>query len=243
MSEAPGKDDPGDADELYRRASAQEDSRPSERVRRRVLDHAAQLAAQRAALRVAHRTWRRPAIFGTLAAAAVACLLITPRFLTPPVPPTAALPAAALPPKVALPPATTDLRTSEARAPAGAAPMPNRMAETAAATAGKSSPPLQNMASARSRAGAELRRAAAAGDLAQLQTQLDRPSAIDARDESGRTALMLAVLRAQSQVVDVLLASGADPNAADDRGTTPLQAAVAANEPAIAAALRRAGAR
>jgi ankyrin repeat protein len=40
-----------------------------------------------------------------------------------------------------------------------------------------------------------------------------------------------------------LLANGADPNAADARGTTPLQAAVAGGQSAIAAALRRAGAR
>jgi len=40
-----------------------------------------------------------------------------------------------------------------------------------------------------------------------------------------------------------LLARGADPNAADARGITPLQAAVAGNHPAIVTALQRAGAR
>jgi ankyrin repeat protein len=39
------------------------------------------------------------------------------------------------------------------------------------------------------------------------------------------------------------LASGADPNAADGSGTTPLQAAIAGNQAAIVAALQRAGAR
>jgi ankyrin repeat protein len=53
---------------------------------------------------------------------------------------------------------------------------------------------------------------------------------------------MLAVIGGQAQAVDALLARGADPNAADSTGTTPLAAALAANHPDIAAALRRAGA-
>jgi uncharacterized protein len=76
-----------------------------------------------------------------------------------------------------------------------------------------------------------------------MQTLLDSEPLIEARDENGRTALMLAALHGQSQAVDVLLAHGADPNAADGHGTTPLQAAVAGNQQAIAASLRRAGAR
>jgi len=54
---------------------------------------------------------------------------------------------------------------------------------------------------------------------------------------------MLAAAGGQDESVDVLLAHGADPNAADANGTTPLKAALAADRPAIAAALRRAGAR
>ncbi len=88
-----------------------------------------------------------------------------------------------------------------------------------------------------------LQRAAESGDLAGLQLLLEENAPVDARDSSGRTALMLATLNGQGRAVDALLAHGADPNAADIDGTTPLQAAVAANQPAIAAALRRAGAR
>ena len=98
----PGQDDADEVDELYRRASALDDSRPNELVRRRVLQHAAQLAAERAAQNSAAgiastraaQTWRRPAIFGTLAAAAFAGLLIVPQFLNPSAPPPAASPPA-----------------------------------------------------------------------------------------------------------------------------------------------------
>ena len=298
----PGPDEADDADDLYRRASARDDSRPSEAVRRRVLDHAAQLAAERAAqisaaklaaARAANQ-WRRPAIFGTLAAAALAGLLVTPRFFTPGAPPPTAsqLPAASQRPTASLtspaasPPAA-ESQLQETQTPAVSAPAPQRApartAEFAAknslaapksmdsarssaaagadveaearrgqdavangATAGGASPyPLAPAPAAPSASdpAAALRHAAETGDIPRLQLLLGSQPAIDARDESGRTALMLAVLRGESRAVDTLLASGADPNAADGRGTTPLQAAIAGNQPAIVAALRRAGAR
>ena len=292
----PGQDETDDADDLYRRASALDDSRPSERVRRRVLDHAAQLAVERAAqisaaqlaaTRAASRRWRRPAIFGTLAAAALAGLLVTPRFFTPEAPPPTAsqLSTASLPPPAAPPRAESYLQ--EAQTPAASAPAPQRTPALTAESAAKNNLAAPKiMGSARSRAAAtadieanarrgqdvaaggasaalapshsvapaaaaprasdpaaELRRAAEIGDTPQLQMLLGRQPDIDARDANGRTALMLAVLRGEARAVDMLLASGADPNAADGSGTTPLQAAVAGNQPAIAAALQRAGAR
>jgi hypothetical protein len=66
-----------DLDEIYRRASALDPSRPSEAVRRKVLEHAAALAA--VPRPAATRARWRPAIFGTLAAAGLAGLLIMPR--------------------------------------------------------------------------------------------------------------------------------------------------------------------
>ena len=87
----PSQEQPEDVDDQYRRASALDPSRPSEAVRRAVLAHAARLAAERAtriegsktkSTRTAvNQAWWRPAILGTLAAAALAGLMIAPRFL------------------------------------------------------------------------------------------------------------------------------------------------------------------
>src|SRR6202043_3428146 len=101
----PSQDQPEDVDDQYRRASALDPSRPSEAVRRAVLAHAAQLAAERAtriegsktkSTRTAvNQAWWRPAILGTLAAAALAGLVVAPRFLALRSP-AAATPSAAL---------------------------------------------------------------------------------------------------------------------------------------------------
>jgi hypothetical protein len=241
VNELPPSDTPpDDIDEHYRRASALHLSRPSAALRRAVLSHAADLAAEHAAKQrtadgystrpASNRARWRPAIFGGLAAAALAGLLIAPRFLTqrsPLVPPNT--PAAASRPDAGPP------RSPEREA---AAPMPPALEElaTSRATTGgsKAAPPNDPAA---------LRQAAEIGDIHKLQMLLEDRVRIDARDAGGRTALMLAVLHGHSDAVDALLAGGADPNAADAHGTTPLQTAVATNQPAVAAALRRAGAR
>uniref|UniRef100_A0ABD2XE71 Uncharacterized protein n=1 Tax=Trichogramma kaykai TaxID=54128 RepID=A0ABD2XE71_9HYME len=45
---------------------------------------------------------------------------------------------------------------------------------------------------------------------------------VDARDKLGQTALHYALLRRDKTVVELLLRNGADPNSADDEGSTPL---------------------
>jgi uncharacterized protein len=90
---------------------------------------------------------------------------------------------------------------------------------------------------------AALRRAAETGDLARLETLLQKRVDLDSRDSLGRTALMLATLHGQIDTAVALLGHGADPNAADSRGTTPLEAARAGGHPDMAAALLRYGAR
>ena len=114
------------------------------------------------------------------------------------------------------------------------------MAAPSAARAMASSPPR---AAPSVDAAAALREAAQSGNVQRLQALLAGRIDIDARDASGRTALMLAVLHDQTEAVNSLLAAGADPNAADASGTTPLGAAVTGAQPEIAAALRQAGAR
>ena len=212
----PDQEEPDVVGEEYRRASALNAGRPSEAVRRAVFDHAARLAAERAATSAiprrdikpaaaSRRRWR-PAVFGSLAAAAVAGLLVAPHFWRPQAPP------------------TTTLAPTADRAPAADAA--ERGADPAAA----------------------LRRAAETGDARALQVLLDArrdmdPGEIDARDTGGRTALMLATLFGHANVVTVLLAHGADPNAADADGRTPLQAATAGGRQEIIRSLRGAGAR
>jgi ankyrin repeat protein len=85
--------------------------------------------------------------------------------------------------------------------------------------------------------------AAASGDTAQTTALLDQGAARDARDELGRTPLMLAVMQRRVEVVRLLLDHGADPNIADNTGRTPLQQAKQQNLREIAAMLERAGAR
>jgi hypothetical protein len=133
----PSQDQPEDVDDQYRRASALDPSRPSEAVRRAVLAHAAQLAAERASRVEGSKTkstrtavnqaWWRPAILGTLAVAALAGLMIAPRFLVPRAEGTRPNTAPAL---VAQAP---DTRADE-RAPSAPAVGPERSAKPGAST-------------------------------------------------------------------------------------------------------------
>ena len=85
--------------------------------------------------------------------------------------------------------------------------------------------------------------AAASGDTVQTTALLNQGAALEARDEAGRTPLMLAVMQRKPEVVRLLLDRGADPNVADRAGRTPLQQAKQENLREIAALLERAGAR
>jgi Ankyrin repeats (many copies) len=85
--------------------------------------------------------------------------------------------------------------------------------------------------------------AVASGDMAQATELLDHGAAVDARDELGRTALMLAVARDRPDIIRLMLDRGADPNAVDNAGQTPLQQAKQKNLSDVAALLERAGAR
>jgi Ankyrin repeats (3 copies) len=299
MNKVPPDQDPADdVDAQYRRASALDPSRPGEAVRRAVLAHAAQLAAERASggagrlksRRTAHPAWWRPAIFGTLAAAGLAGLVIAPQWLAPRAPPAAGTSAIApvadnLASEPAMsPPAASAEITAKPPASARSANLPaysararpktnvptvapaveaTPLAQSAGSRAADSSAAVAGVPAARQRlpgnlAGvtssaaaprvgpnpaAAFRHAAEVGDLAALATLVENQTDIDARDDAGRTALMVATLHGEADAVAALLAYGADPNAADANGTTPLQAATAGDHPAIVATLRRYGAR
>jgi hypothetical protein len=264
-----------DIDEQYRRAAADHASRPSDAVRRAVLAHSAAIAAERAALgapdppvRTVNRKWR-PAVWGGLAAAGLAGLLLLPRLQepperaqAPPVPRAASPPLAspalqpAEPPSPTLQPAEPAPRAAQAAQEAlaklfEAAPSAARQSPQAAAASGGRAADgrqaLQWQSKIQPNAGvnsaATLRRSAASGDLASLRTLLDEGADADGRDAAGRTALLLAVMQGHAAAVDLLLAHGANPNAEDTAGLRPLAAAMSAQRLDIAAALRRAGAR
>ncbi|HET7756776.1 MAG TPA: ankyrin repeat domain-containing protein [Steroidobacteraceae bacterium] len=261
-------DPPDEVDEEYRRASAHDPGRPSEAVRRAVLQHAERLAAERSAHPrggMARRWWnavrelRWPAMVGSLAAAALAALVIAPQFFVPrtaPVaeetrpaaPPSAApeaerpaapagvpatAPAAAQPGPMPPAPAVADERMTPVAGDAGAA---SKAAAAPAARTALAEPVAADSAAA-------FRHAAEAGDLAALQALRAGQASLDGRDPLGRTALMLATLHGQRGAVEMLLAWGADPNAADAEGTTPLGAAIAGRETELAALLKHYGAR
>jgi hypothetical protein len=248
--------DPAELDDIgdrYRRDSANDAGRPAATVRVAVLARAAQLAAKNRADRAAAVPPRRaaprrfrPVLYGSLAAAAFAGVLMTPYLFTIG-PPTLApktsvhsensavasrvTPIAPAESPVAPTPSSSD----ETAGSTVAATTPQRAqsaAPSAAPSAGRPAAPANESRFATARAAKPAEASADAGAVADLE----------ARDADGRTALMLAVTHGQLAAVEALLAHGADPNAADIHGVTPLQAALAARQPAIAAALRRAGA-
>jgi Ankyrin repeats (3 copies) len=168
------------------------------------------------------------------------------------VPPSAGAPLLGRVSPLAVAPAVPAAPPAAGTPPAGhiGAPVPSGAAVRASTSRGSTAPAertaIQSLARAPAQGegdGEALRRVAASGDLAQLQSLQPGIAQIDARDARGRTALMLATLGGHAASVSWLLAHGADPNAADADGMTPLQVAVADRQPAIAAALRSHGAR
>jgi hypothetical protein len=59
--------------------------------------------------------------------------------------------------------------------------------------------------------------AAASGDLSEVQITLDRGAPVDGRDRAGKTALISASKNGRKEVIELLLAKGADINS---RGST-----------------------
>jgi hypothetical protein len=90
----------------------------------------------------------------------------------------------------------------------------------------------------------QIQRAAAEGNTERLGALLsEHPALVDSTDAQGHTPLMIAVLQRQRAAVELLLARGADPYAADNGGRTPLQLAIEGSDPGIRAALMSATAK
>ena len=162
--------------------------------------------------------------------------------------PNPAAPAPALPPSVAqnyapVSPSASNLIV----APSAPAALTDRARarELSAQAADSAAPSVTGGLASRAQSEqkpATLQSAVAQGDLAQSAFLLDQGAVIDARDEAGRTPLMLAVTEDRLEIVRLLLARGADPNAADNSGHTPLQQATKRNLRDVAALLEQAGA-
>jgi len=97
--------------------------------------------------------------------------------------------------------------------------------------------------SALDRADLELLAAAARGQAADLAALARQGARVDAPDEAGRPALLLAAGSRRPDAVRVLLAHGADPDASDRAGWTPLHQAAESGSLEMLVLLLDAGAR
>ena len=85
--------------------------------------------------------------------------------------------------------------------------------------------------------------AARNGDLAGVQAELDKGADLNAKDESGYTPLYGAVEKGHKEVVELLIAAGADVNVKDGEwGETPLHLAADKGHKEVAELLITAGA-
>lgn len=80
------------------------------------------------------------------------------------------------------------------------------------------------------------------GDAARLGAYLDAGAPVDLTDADGNTLLMLAAYNDQPEVVRNLVERGADPNALNGRGQSPLAGAVFKKADAVVEVLIAAGA-
>lgn len=224
--------------ERYGRASRAEPLAPSAAVRAAILAEAKRVAASLSVPAVPieperRRTRWKMTAWGTAAAALLAAVIIAPRLYHQ-----APAPGVPVPSPQAESMAPRLVNDAPTLAAPAAAPPPVLVPEqNRRYTAGS-----ESMLRGRNASTPPLTAAAAAGDLVKSRELLDQGAAIDDRDASGRTPLMLAIGQNQIEAVRLLLDRGADPNVADNHGLTPLQLAQQSKFDDIAALLIKAGA-
>jgi ankyrin repeat protein len=74
-----------------------------------------------------------------------------------------------------------------------------------------------------------------------LQSAFDNHVDVNSVSPEGETALILAIQHNRVEAIRALLAHGANPNAPDSRGLTPIRAARVRNNYNVLQALQRAG--
>ena len=233
--------------ERYRRAGETDPSAPSAAVRAAILDEGRRVAASLSVpastepVRPRYSRWRMTA-WGTAAAALLAALIIAPRFWNQP------------PVHIVALSKKTELAepAAEPRPVAPVMPMPPpvhipEQAQLASLAQAHRMNPSHIAGSDHAQEGTNastplLSAAVAAGDLVKTTQLLDQGAAINDRDATGRTPLMVAIGQNQLDTVRLLLDRGADPNAADPQGLTPLALAQQSSFGDIAALLIKAGA-
>lgn len=126
---------------------------------------------------------------------------------------------------------------------AAAVPSPSHAAAEAGNAVAKNSPPKDHAArvgkAAAPAPSGGLLDAVSKGDIEAARTVLRTTDPDAERDADGRTALAIAVLRADLPLVKLLLASGADRRAMDRFGHTPLSYASASTDATMLQALGR----
>jgi len=87
-----------------------------------------------------------------------------------------------------------------------------------------------------------LMRAAWSGDIAAVKVELEAGADVNARSNTGSTALLAATLKSHDEIVDLLLGHGAEVDGRNTPGNTPLMVAVRNGDVAIVRLLLRNGA-
>ena len=123
-----------------------------------------------------------------------------------------------------------------------AAPKPSTPAPAVSAPPATNAPAVVAPAPENLTPRADIFRSAGAGDIDTVKYHLANGIKLNARDKTGKTALLWAIRNKKHEVVYHLLDRGANPNLADNNKLTPLFWAVRMRRPELVTALLNKGA-